>query len=135
MRYCPSCRSEYEDSVSKCAECGGELLAGPLPADDPTAGWRLLRTVSTDEEARLLAGFLEAEGIETTVEPVNATQLPETLGDLAELRVFVPAGRIDEAETLLDGREAAYLKARSDDDALMTDDGVAHLDQGTETAE
>lgn len=135
MRYCASCRSEYEDSVQKCAECGVELKEGALPPDDPTGGWRVLRAVSTDEEASVLAGFLEAEGIECTVESINASQLPETLGDLAEIRVLVPAGRLAEAEKLLEGREETWKKARSDEDAIVTDEGVAHIEDGSESAE
>ena len=31
MPYCPTCRTEYHEGVTHCADCGGTLRAGPVP--------------------------------------------------------------------------------------------------------
>ncbi len=36
MRYCPKCRSEYQDWVKTCIDCGSELT-GKLPPEPPAA--------------------------------------------------------------------------------------------------
>jgi hypothetical protein len=132
MRYCPNCRAEYEDSSSRCADCNVDLLPGASPAVDEGNGYALLRTVTTDEEATLLTGFLAEEGLGPMVESVHTHALSETVGELAEIRVLVPEGKLEEARRVLEKRETEFKAMASDDDALMTDEGAAHIDGGDE---
>lgn len=78
--------------------------------------WETVRVVGTEEEAALLAGFLEESGIPSEVESLRFHQEPVNFGGLGEVRVKVPADRLDEAGRLLDEREAAF------------DDGAPELD-------
>ena len=70
-------------------------------------GWEPVVEVETDDEAQLIAGFLQAGGIGAEVESVASHEFPVTHGDLALVRVWVPAERLDEARRLLAERETA----------------------------
>ena len=63
--------------------------------------WEIVRTVGTDEEAALIAGFLDSAGIPTQVESLLFHQEPVNFGKLGEVRVLVPAGSLDAARTAL----------------------------------
>jgi len=69
--------------------------------------WATVRTVGTDQEAELIAGYLRSCGVATKVEPLPRHQLPVTFGRLGEVRIRVPADRRAEAESLLAERDAA----------------------------
>ncbi len=133
--YCPNCRAEYEESVLSCSDCRVDLKPGAAPSDDVASGWVVLRTVGTDDEAALLAGFLENEGIESTIEPVNAHAIPETIGELSGIHILVRDEKRSEAHKLLEERESAFAASRSDDEAILTHDGVAHMDAADELAD
>lgn len=68
-------------------------------------GWEPVAEVETEDEARLMAGFLDAAGVATEVESVASHGFPVTHGDLALVRIWVPAERLDEARRLLAERE------------------------------
>lgn len=70
--------------------------------------WEIVRAVTTEEEAVIVAGFLRANGIPAEVESLAISELPVTLGnDMGEVRILVPADRLSEAMTLLAERDAA----------------------------
>jgi len=68
--------------------------------------------VGTDEEASLIDGYLESEGIAARVESLVFHQEPVTFGRLGEARILVPAGDAEKARRLLAEREVP-----SDEDA------------------
>jgi hypothetical protein len=70
-------------------------------------GWEPVAEVETEDEARLMAGFLDSAGIGTEVESVASHEFPVTHGDLALVRLWVPAERLEEARRLLAERENA----------------------------
>jgi len=68
--------------------------------------WVDVAAVGNDEEALLMAGFLQSQGIPCEVEgPSPATPLPENLGAFGLSRVMVPPDRAAEARQLLASRE------------------------------
>lgn len=69
--------------------------------------WVTVRTVGTDEEAALIAGYLQSCEVPATVESLLFHQEPVTFGRLGEVRIKVPADRRAEAEGLLAERDAA----------------------------
>lgn len=89
--------------------------------------WVEVAKVSQDEEASLIAGFLGSEGIEARVENQKFHMEPVNFGDLAVIRVLVPAEHSARAKSLLAqrGREFARMEARGDDDSILTDSGPA----------
>jgi len=131
MAYCPQCQAEYEDDVKRCHDCDVELLEGALPEEDD-GKWVVVTTVAKDVEASIIEGFFEAEEIPVLVENIRSHPLPETFGDLSEIRIKVPRERKDEAERILRKREEDFKAAGDDDEAVLTDDGMAHLDDDLE---
>ena len=66
------------------------------------AGFEIVRTVGTEEEASLIAGYLAADGIEATVESLLFHQEPVNFGRLGEVRVLVAAADAERARELLE---------------------------------
>jgi len=65
--------------------------------------WIEVAATGDDEEAVLMAGLLDSEGIPVEIEgPSAATPFPEGIGALGLSRVMVPPDRADEAKALLD---------------------------------
>ena len=83
--------------------------------DEPE--WVEVASVGNDEEATLIAGFLESQDISCEVEgPSGGTPWPENLGAFGMSRVMVPPERADEARRLLADRERMSVRSLEDDD-------------------
>jgi hypothetical protein len=67
--------------------------------------WEIVKIVGTEEEATIVAGFLQSSGIESEVESLRASEFPADIGELANVNIRVPAERAEEARTLLNQRE------------------------------
>ena len=67
--------------------------------------WVEVAAVGDDEEAEIIAGLLESEGIPCEIEGVTHSPWPENLGALGDTRVMVPPDRAEEAKALLAERE------------------------------
>ena len=78
------------------------------------AGFEIVRTVGTEEEASLIAGFLAAGGVEATVESLLFHQEPVAFGRLGEVRVLVAESDADRARELLAGMAAPEGDERAD---------------------
>jgi hypothetical protein len=78
------------------------------------ADWQVVRTVGTEEEAALIAGFLEEAGIEAEIESLLFHQEPVTFGRLGEVRVLVDAGSLAAAEQALAAGEERAAEAALD---------------------
>jgi len=82
----------------------------------------LLMTTWNDSEAALVRQILENEGIPTqVVSDVPHTVLPIAVDGLGEVRILVPAERLDEARALLaehrrEGRETIDVGGEAEDD-------------------
>ena len=66
-----------------------------------TEEWPILETVSSEEEARLIAGFLENTGVRCEVESLRFHQEPVNFGRLSEVRLRVPFEELEMARRLL----------------------------------
>lgn len=91
--------------------------------------WIEIASMGNEEEARLLQGFLEAEGIAAQVENVKFNMEPVTFGKMGEIRVYVGAEDEQRAMQLLREREAEYERLDDDDETLVTDEGEASIDE------
>jgi hypothetical protein len=106
MPFCPSCRAEYRDGFTRCAECDVELVA-ELPAqnlnerDPDKVKLAELASFPNASEAEMIQELLESNGINTVirgdVDPIGATSgaEPATLlvddNDLARAREIYEA--------------------------------------------
>src|SRR6266700_6751736 len=109
--YCPTCKQKYPDNISECpndkTKLVEELPFQAVPADDGTV-WVEITSVGSVDEARLLQGFLEGEGIPAQIENVEPTGFPTNFGGLGEIRIYVAAEDEKKALELLKKREDEY---------------------------
>jgi putative signal transducing protein len=113
--HCPVCGTEYRPGFDACHDDGTALVPGPAPehgpwnpAKDDAAPARLPVGPQTPaaerlpwEEAWLLAGRLESEGIPAVVYPPDyASAYGEVLA--RGFQVLVPEGREAEARAILE---------------------------------
>lgn len=69
--------------------------------------WVEVASTGNDEEAGLIAGFLQANDIECEVEmPKGGSPWPENLGAFGMSKVMVPPARADEARRLIESRRS-----------------------------
>lgn len=97
-----------------------------VPADDGST-WVEIASTGTADEATLLHGFLEAEGIDAQIENVKFEQAPINFGTLGDIRVYVKADDEQRAQQLLRERTREYEELDDDDETLVTDEGVAEI--------
>jgi hypothetical protein len=133
--HCPVCGSEYRPGFDTCADDGAALVPGPAPeqgpwnaptgrepAPQPTGPSVPAARGLAWEEAWLLAGRLQSEGIEASVYPPDYNSAyGQVIGVVGTFEVLVPTDRVDDARTVVeavradpDGPYADF--ERSDDD-------------------
>ena len=102
-----------------------------VPAENG-ATWIEIASTGTADEASILQGFLEAEGIRAQVEVVNFSMEPITFGRMGEIRVYVGAEDEQRAQELIRSREQAFERLDDDAETLVTDDGPASIEDSAE---
>ncbi len=70
--------------------------------------WVEVAAVGEDEEAALIAGLLESEGIPCEIEGPSSRRGPRDLGAFGASRVMVPPDRAEEAQAALARREREF---------------------------
>lgn len=76
--------------------------------------WEVVATLGTDEEANIVAGYLQANEVSAQIESLRFHQEPVNFGRLGEVRVRVPMEQRQEALRLLADREVADLAAEAE---------------------
>ena len=109
-----------------------ELPYQTVKADDGTT-WVEITSVGTDDEARLLQGFLEAEGVPAQIENVKFSMEPINFGVMGDIRIYVPADQEQRAVALLKKRNAEYDQLDDDEETVVTDEGPSSIDDDSET--
>ena len=105
-------------------------LVNTIESDGGTT-WVEIASVGTEDEARLIAGFLDAEGLPAQVENVQFSMEPVTFGKMGDIRVYVSRENESRAMELLRKREVAYEKLDDDSETLVTDEGEASIDESS----
>ena len=91
-----------------------------------------IASASNSDEAELICGFLENEGIPARVEHADARSiLPTNLGQLGDVRVYVAQEDEARAMALLEQREEEYERLDDDTETVVTDEGPAEIDENT----
>ncbi len=85
-------------------------------ADGDSQDWVEVTAVGDDEEAEIIAGLLESEGIPCEIEGSPASPWPENLGAMGTSRVMVPPDRLKEARALIAEREKDAQRNLADND-------------------
>ena len=99
-----------------------------VPAEDGST-WVEIASTGTADEATLLSGFLEAEGIPANVENVKFQMEPINFGTMGDIRVYVPAEHERRAQELLRSRDQQATLLDDDEETLVTDDGPTVIDE------
>lgn len=99
-----------------------------VPAEDGTT-WVEIASTGTEDEAQLLSGFLQAEGIRAQVESLKIDAAPINFGSMGDIRVYVGSEDETRAQELLRKREQEYERLDDDDETLVTDEGPAEIDE------
>ena len=135
MPFCPTCKTEYVDGKTECTDCGAQLVDElpfqAVPGQGTT--WVEITSTGTEDEANLIQGFLDAEGIPAQIENLKFRQEPVNFGTMGEIRIYVAAEDEQRALDLLRQREVEYDKLPDDDDTIVTDEGVAEITEESET--
>lgn len=132
MSYCPNCRQRFE-GVTECPEHRIPLV-DELPynaVDGPTSTWVEIHSVGTEEEARLVKGFLDAEGIPCQIESLRVDALPANFAGMGDIRIYVTAENEQEAVSMLRARTSELGGAARD--GVITDEGPAMIDDDAQT--
>jgi len=120
MPYCPDCRTEYRDGLTRCADCGAVLLAGPLPEMEgapaappsppmdmsPESEPAFLCRVADPSEVEIICAALREAGIPCMTQgfgPITGGLALVTDGGAPEdyTTIRVPGNRLGEAEQVL----------------------------------
>ncbi|HEY4640770.1 MAG TPA: DUF2007 domain-containing protein [Thermoanaerobaculia bacterium] len=109
-----------------------ELPFQTVRSDDGTT-WVEITSVGTEDEARLLCGFLEAEGVPAQIENVKFSMEPINFGAMGDIRIYVPGDDEQRAVELLKKRNADYDQLDDDDETVVTDEGPSAIDDDAET--
>ena len=95
--------------------------------------WVEIASTGTIDEARLMQGFLENEGIPAQVENVKFTMEPINFGTMGDIRLYVASQDEQRAMELLRSRETAYENLAPEGETLVTDEGPAVVDESSES--
>lgn len=102
-----------------------------VAAEDGTT-WVEIASTGTEDEATLLRGFLEAEGIPAQIENVKFGMEPINFGTMGDIRVYVSSQDEAQAQELLRARNREYDKLDDDGETVVTDEGEATIDDGAQ---
>lgn len=103
-----------------------------VPAENGTT-WVEIASTGAEDEATLLAGFLEAAGISAQIENVKFSAEPINFGTMGDIRIYVPSEDEQRAQELLRSRERQAEQLNDDEETLVTDEGPAIVDEMSQT--
>ena len=134
MPFCPSCKREFPDRVKECPDHHVALVK-ELPfqvVEGDSTTWVEIASTGSDDEAKLMQGFLEAEGIPAQIESVKFSMEPINFGTMGDIRIYVDAEDEARALELLKKRETEYENLDDDAETVVTDEGPATIDENVE---
>jgi hypothetical protein len=134
MPYCPTCKQAYPAGQTECptdhAALVDELPFQSRQGEGET--WVEIASTGTDDEARIITGFLEAEGIPAQIENVKFSMEPINFGTMGDIRIYVGAEDEARAQQLLRQRNTDFDRLEDDADTVVTDEGTAEITEDEE---
>jgi hypothetical protein len=135
MPYCPTCKQAYPTGQTECPTDHATLVAEqPFQTRQGENGttWVEIASTGTDDEARIIQGFLEAEDIPAQIENVKFTMEPINFGTMGDIRVYVAAENEARAVELMRQRNSDFDRLEDDADTIVTDEGTAEITEDEE---
>jgi hypothetical protein len=102
-----------------------------VPAENGTT-WIEIASAGSADEANILQGFLQAEGIPAQVENVNFSMEPVNFGMMGDIRIYVGSEDEQRAQELIRSREQAFQRLDDDSETVVTDEGTASIEDSAE---
>jgi hypothetical protein len=135
MSYCPTCKQEWTGGQTECptdrVALVDELPFQAVQSDGETT-WVEIASTGADDRARIIKGFLDAEGIPAQIENVKFSMEPINFGTMGDIRIYVGAQDEARAQELLRQREADFDRLEDDADTIVTDEGTAEITEDEE---
>lgn len=134
MPYCPTCKQAYPSGQTECPTDHATLV-DDLPFQSRQGEgetWVEIASTGTDDEARIIKGFLDAEGIPAQIENVKFSMEPINFGTMGDIRVYVGAEDEARAQQLIRQRNADFDRLEDDADTVVTDEGTAEITEDEE---
>jgi hypothetical protein len=129
MAYCPTCKQAWTNGETECPNDRVPLVE-ELPFQ-AVAGegvtWVEIASTGADDEARIIKGFFDAEGIPAQIENVKFSMEPINFGTMGDIRVYVSAENEARAQELLRSRQAQYERLEDEGTTVVTDEGAAEI--------
>jgi len=94
--------------------------------------WVEIASSGTDDEARIIKGFLDAEGIPAQIENVKFSMEPINFGTMGDIRIYVSTEDEARAQELMRQRNADFDRLEDDADTVVTDEGTAEITEDEE---
>jgi hypothetical protein len=132
MPYCPVCKHQYDEPATECPK-DKVALVPELPFQTVDAGdetWVEIASVGTEDEARILEGYLEAEGIPAQVESLKFSMEPVNLGTMSEIRIYVSAENEERAMRLVEDRRKEFALRGDEEEEGVPDEPSSVIDEG-----
>lgn len=137
MSYCPTCKQAFSAGETECPT-DRVALVSELPfqsvAGEGTT-WVEIASTGAEDKARLIQGFLDAEGIPAQIENVKFSMEPINFGTMGDIRVYVSAEDESRAQQLLREREREWDRLDDDSETVVTDEGPAEIGDENAVAE
>ena len=109
------------------ADTPQDELVNTIPGDGMT--WIEIASTGSEDEATLLRGFLDNEGIPAQIENVKFSMEPINFGTMGDIRIYVAREFEERAQQLLRERDRAYDRLDDDAETVVTDEGPATIDE------
>ena len=138
MSYCPTCKQAFSSDEAECPTDRVALVAElPFQSIDGGDGttWVEIASTGAEDKARLIQGFLDAEGIPAQIENVKFSMEPINFGTMGDIRIYVSAGDEARAQQLLRDREREWDRLDDDSETVVTDEGPAEIGDESAVAE
>lgn len=114
MAWCPECKCEYVDGITKCADCGCDLIERPVEEErmsdwDKEIAQRAMALMMKEQEQALKMAKYEAEG--KSQEEIYAEELKEAkrIADKAAAQAYSNKRYVNNEERAEDHRTSAIV--------------------------
>ncbi len=94
--------------------------------------WVEIASSGTADEASIIKGFLDAEGIPAQIENVKFSMEPINFGTMGDIRIYVSSEDEARAQQLMRQRNADFDRLEDDADTVVTDEGTAEITEDEE---